>query len=48
MRLYDALKNNDQTALKESVKDLGGIDSNQYKSTLKRVDAMKSLIQGNQ
>ena len=48
LRLYDALKNNDQTALKESVKDLGGIDSNQYKSTLKRVDAMKSLIQGNQ
>lgn len=48
LRLYDALKNNDQTALRESVKDLGGINSAQYKSTLKRVDAMKSLIQGNQ
>jgi hypothetical protein len=53
MRLYDAIKNKgeDPAGLHETLKDLGGVSkdpSSRYQQTLKRVDAMRSLINGAQ
>jgi len=48
LRLYDGLKNNDQQAVRDVVKELGGIKSKEYKTVLQRMDRMKQLIQGQQ
>ncbi len=51
LRLYDGLKNNDQQAIRDVVKEVGGkegIKSKAYKDLLARMGRMKQLIQGQQ
>lgn len=47
-RLYDAIKNNDNYAIKEVVKDAGGPKSKGYKDLVERAQKLKTLIEGNQ
>ena len=46
LRLYNAINNNDKDEMRDVVKNVGGIKSEQYKTLLKRIDKMNSLIQG--
>jgi len=46
LRLYNAINNNDKDEIRDVVKNVGGIKSEQYKTLLKRIDKMNHLIQG--
>ena len=46
LRLYDALNNNDNAAIRDVVKSVGGVKSQGYKDLTARMQKMKQLIQG--
>ena len=46
LRLYDALNNNDNAAMRDVVKSVGGVKSQGYKDLRTRMAKMKQLIQG--
>ena len=46
LRLYNSIITNDKDEMRDVVKNIGGIKSEQYKTLLKRIDKMNSLIQG--
>ena len=46
LRLYDALNNHDNAAIRDVVKSVGGIKSQGYKDLTARMAKMKQLIQG--